>query len=80
MAELQGIMENNDFTVELTTTTNLNNKPDRTQIDNVLIENGYTLPLANNVAFSMVSGNGKYFFMKYLKDIDKFMYVKAQAV
>ena len=80
MAELQGIMENNDFTVELTTTTNLNNKPDRTQIDNVLIENGYTLPLANNVAFSMVSDNGKYFFMKYLKDIDKFMYVKAQAV
>ena len=80
MAELKDILEVEDFVKELITSQSLTNTPNRTEIDNALLENGYTLPLANNVSFKLISSNYKYFFVSYIQDTDKFMYIKAKDV
>ncbi|RKX87232.1 MAG: hypothetical protein DRP58_03260 [Spirochaetes bacterium] len=58
------------------TTGTLNNKPSRAQIEMVLIENGFTEPLANEVSFSMIDINEKMFNVTYYPSIDRYGYEK----
>ena len=76
MAELRDILEINDFKVLLTTAGSLPNNPSRNDIELILIENGYTDPLINEVSFSMVDSNEKIFNVTYYPSIDKYGYEK----
>ena len=62
------------------TTGTLNNKPSRAQIEMVLIENGFTEPLANEVSFSMIDINEKAFNVTYYPSIDRYGYEKLTVV
>ena len=74
--ELQDILEKNDFKHLMVTGGNLGNKPSRNDIEMVLIENGFTDPLANEVSFSMVDINEKMFNVTYYPSIDRYGYEK----
>jgi len=80
MAELKDILRENDFKLLLTTTGNLNNNPSRIQIEMVLVENGFTEPLANEVTFSMIDSNDKMFNVTYYAGIDLYGYEKLTVV
>jgi len=76
MAELQSILELNDFKTLLITTGRLSNSPTRNDIEMVLIENGFTEPLANEVSFSIVDIAEKMFSVTYYPSIDRYGYEK----
>ena len=76
MAELQSILELNDFKTLLITTGRLSNSPTRNDIEMVLIENGFTGAVANTVTFSIVDVNEKMFAVTYYADIDRYGYEK----
>ncbi len=80
MAELKKILETNDFKHLLTTTGTLGNNPSRIQIEMVLMENGFTEPLANEVTFSMIDSNDKMFNVTYYASIDLYGYEKLTVV
>ncbi len=80
MAELKKILETNDFKHLLTTTGTLPNNPSRIQIEMVLMENGFTEPLANEVTFSMIDSNDKMFNVTYYAGIDLYGYEKLTVV
>ncbi len=80
MAELKAILEYNDFKVLLTTTGRLPNNPSRNVIELVLIENGYSEPLVNEVSFSMVDSNEKMFNVTYYPSLGKYGYEKLTVV
>jgi len=62
------------------TTGTLANQPSRTQIEMVLIENGFTEPLTHEVTFSMIDRNDKMFNVTYYADIDLYGYEKLTVV
>jgi len=74
--ELQDILEKNDFKHLMVTTGTLPNQPSRTQIEMVLIENGFAEPLTHEVTFSMIDRNGKMFNVTYYASIGKYGYEK----
>ena len=76
MADLKDILEVHDFKHLMVTTGTLNNNPSRAQIEMVLIENGFTEPLANEVSFSMIDINEKMFNVTYYPSIDRYGYEK----
>jgi len=76
VAELKDILEVHDFKRLLITVGTLPNNPSRDQIEMVLIENGFTEPLANEVSFSMVDINEKMFSVTYYPSIDRYGYEK----
>ena len=78
--ELKDILEVNDFKVLLATTGRLSNSPSRADIEMVLIENGFTEPLQNEVSFSMVDINEKMFDVTYYPSIDRYGYEKLTVV
>ena len=78
--ELQDILEVNDFKHLMITTGRLNNNPSRTQIEMVLIENGFTEPLQNEVTFSMIDIAEKAFNVTYFPSIDRYGYEKLTVV
>ena len=80
MAELKDILAVNDFKHLLVTTGTLPNQPSRVQIEMVLVENGFTEPLHNEVTFSMIDKNDKMFNVTYYADIDLYGYEKLTVV
>jgi len=80
MAELKDILEVHDFKHLLITVGTLPNQPSRVQIEMVLIENGFTEPLANEVTFSMIDINNKMFNVTYYPSIDTYGYEKLTVV
>jgi len=80
MAELKGILEVNDFKHLMTTTGALANKPSRNAIERVLAENGFTVPLQNEVTFSMIDSTDKMFNVTYYANIDLYGYEKLTVV
>ncbi len=80
MAELKDILEANDFKHLMVTTGTLSNKPSRAQIEMVLIENGFTEPLQNEVTFSMIDSTEKMFNVTYYAGIDLYGYEKLTVV
>ena len=80
MAELKDILEVNDFKHLMITTGTLANNPSRVQIEMVLIENGFTEPLTNEVTFSMIDRNDKMFNVTYYAGIDLYGYEKLTVV
>jgi len=78
--ELRDILEVNDFKHLLTTIGTLPNQPSRVQIEMVLVENGFTEPLAKEVTFSMIDSNNKMFNVTYYADIDLYGYEKLTVV
>jgi len=80
MADLKDILEVNDFKHLMITTGSLGNNPDRTKIEMVLIENGFTEPLANEVTFSIVDISEKMFNVTYYPSIDRYGYEKLTVV
>ena len=76
MAELKNIMERNDFTVELLTTQSTGNTLSRAEIDQALIENGFTGQLPRNVTFFLGTADNKIFQLTYFKTLDKYGYEK----
>jgi len=80
MAELKDILEVNDFKVLLITTGTLPNKPSRVQIEMVLVENGFTEPLSNEVSFSMIDIASTMFNVTYYPSLDLYGYEKLTVV
>jgi len=80
MAELKDILEVNDFKHLMTTVGTLPNQPSRVQIEMVLVENGFTEPLHNEVTFLMIDKNDKMFNVTYYADIDLYGYEKLTVV
>ncbi len=80
MAELKDILEVNDFKHLMVTTGTLPNQPSRTQIEMVLIENGFAEPLTHEVTFSMIDRNEKMFNVTYYASISKYGYEKLTVV
>ena len=80
MAELKDILEVHDFKHLLVTGGRLNNSPSRNDIEMVLIENGFTEPLVNEVSFSMIDINEKAFNVTYYPSIDRYGYEKLTVV
>jgi len=78
--ELKDILRENDFKLLLTTIGTLPNNPSRVQIEMVLIENGFTEPLHNEVTFSMIDKNDKMFNVTYYAGIDLYGYEKLTVV
>ncbi len=78
--ELQDILEKNDFKHLMITTGTLSNKPNRNQIEMVLVENGFTEPLLNEVTFSMIDADEKMFNVTYYPHISKYGYEKLTVV
>jgi len=80
MAELRDILRENDFKLLLTTIGTLPNSPSRVQVEMVLIENGFTEPLTNEVTFSMIDKNNKMFNVTYYASMDLYGYEKLTVV
>ncbi len=80
MAELKDILEVHDFKHLMITTGRLANQPSRVQIELVLIENGFTEPLQNEVSFSMIDVASKMFNVTYYPSIDAYGYEKLTVV
>jgi len=80
MAELKDILEKNDFKHLMVTTGTLSNKPSRQDIELVLIENGITAPLLNEVTFSMIDADEKVFNVTYFPHISKYGYEKLTVI
>ena len=80
MAEIQSIIELNDFKTLLITTGRLPNQPTRNDIEMVLIENGFAGAMVNTVTFSMIDINEKMFAVTYYSDIDRYGYEKLTVV
>ena len=80
MADLKDILKVNDFKHLLITTGRLNNSPSRVQIEMVLVENGFTEPLANEVTFSMIDVASKMFNVTYYPSVDAYGYEKLTVV
>ncbi len=80
MAELQGIMEDNDFTIHLETLDSVGNQLSRSEIESILTAGGVTLPLTRDVSFIVSTGDTKYFSITYLESIDKYAYEKLTGV
>ncbi len=78
--ELKDILEVHDFKHLMTTTGSLPNQPSRVQIEMVLVENGFTEPLHNEVTFSMIDRNDKMFNVTYYATIDLYGYEKLTVV
>jgi len=74
--ELQEILEKNDFKHLMVTIGTLPNQPSRVQIEMVLLENGFTEPLTNEVTFSMIDKNNKMFNVTYYASMDLYGYEK----
>ena len=72
--EIQEVMSNNDFTVELSSVNNLPNNPSRAQIEDVITDNGFTTPLGRDVAFFINSANNKYFWVTYSFNLDEYYF------
>jgi len=80
MAELKDIMETNEFRLELSSANPLPNKPSRAQLDAVLAENGYTLPLQRSATFFIASSTGKLFNVTRFEPIGIYAYEKLTVV
>ena len=80
MAELKDIMETNEFRLELSSANPLPNQPSRAQLDAVLVENGYTLPLQRSATFFIASSNGKLFNVTRFEPIGIYAYEKLTVV
>ena len=80
MADLKNILEVNDFKHLMTTIGTLLNKLSRHVIELVLVENGFTEPLQNEVTFSMIDSTDKMFNVTYYASIDLYGYEKLTVV
>ena len=72
MAELQEILEVNDFSHMFQSVNNLPNAPSRAQIEDVLTDNNVALPLQNNVKFFLRASGGKVVEVFYSKALDTY--------
>ncbi len=57
MAEIQDILEKNDFKKTIVNLNNSPKKPSRALIEQTITDAGISLPLPNSVSFFMVSAN-----------------------
>ncbi len=80
MAELQNILEENDFTASFKSVNTLPNEPTRAQIEDVLIDNGITIPLIKSNNFYIRAVNGKGFVVIYSIEEDAYYYEKLTKV
>ena len=77
MAEIKDIMGENDFTVDIKTTRILQNILPRNKIELVLGDEGYTLPLPQDVSF-YIGNLTKVFFIRYFVLEDEYVYIKMK--
>ena len=80
MAEIKDILETNEFRLELSSANNLPNQPSRIELDAVLVENGYSLPLQRSATFFVSSANGKLFNVTRFEPIGIYAYEKLTVV
>ena len=80
MAELRDILEREEFKLQLSSANTLPNKPTRVQLDAVLVENGYTLPLQRSATFFMADSGGKLFNVTRFEPIGLYAYEKLTVV
>ena len=78
MAELKNIMGDNDFTIDLKTVRTLQNILPRNTIELVLGDEGYTLPLPQDVSF-YIGNTSKVFFIRYFALEDEYVYTKMKV-
>ncbi len=76
MAELRDILQNNDFKLYLQSVNTLPNTPTRAQIEDVLSDNGVSLPLPRNNMFYIRAVGGRTFLVVYNKEIDEYYFEK----
>ncbi len=76
MAELKLILEDNDFTLSFKSVNTLPNQLTRAQIEDVLTDNGVTLPLIKSNNFYLRAVNGKGFVVIYSLEEDTYYYEK----
>jgi len=69
---LAAALRDEDYTVRLDTSDVLGNGISRTEIEQVLTDNGVSVPLLKNWKFFVKDGNNKIWFITYFKDIDKY--------
>ncbi len=74
MAELRQILEDEDFTLSFSTVNTLPKKPTRMQIEDVLMDNGITLPLGKSNTFYISSANDRNFVVIYSKSKDAYFF------
>ncbi len=80
MAEIQDILEKNDFKKTIVNLNNAPKKPSRALIELAITNAGIPLPLPNGVSFFMVSAN-RFHTVVYSKVGDQFLTVElSEAV
>jgi hypothetical protein len=76
MSDLKEIMGENIFSKRYETAENLKNTLSRQEIEDVLIENGVSLPLDSSVEFFIIDKNDHRFRVLYSIVSDEFSYLK----
>ncbi len=71
MAELAQILEENDFSRILLNFNNIAKKPSKADIELIIGDNGYSLPLPNSVSF-VIQSNNRVHTVRYSKTVDVF--------
>jgi len=80
MAELKSILEVNDFTIHLETSTDVGRKLSRSEIEQILTDNGVTLPLTRDVGFFISDSADHYFHVTFLSSIDIYAQLRLVGV
>ncbi len=74
--EIETVIQDNDFTASFKSVNTLPNQPSRAQIEDVLTDNGITLPLTKSNNFYIRASNGKGFVVIYSLEEDTYYYEK----
>ncbi len=78
--EFETVAQDNDFTLSFKSVNTLPNQPTRAQIEDVLVDNGITLPLTKSNNFYIRAVNGKGFVVIYSIEEDAYYYEKLNKV
>ncbi len=78
--EFETVARDNDFTLSFKSVNLLPNQPTRAQIEDVLSDNGITLPLTKSNNFYVRDSNGKGFVVIYSIEEDAYYYERLTKV
>ncbi len=78
--EFETVIQDNDFTLSFKSVNTLPNQPTRAQIEDVLTDNGITIPLTKSNNFYVRDANGKGFVVIYSIEEDAYYYEKLNKV
>jgi len=80
MAELRDILEKNDFSVHMYSSQSFGTNASRIEIEDTLRENGYNVPLANSVSFTITDDNDKSFVVSFVQETNSYLVIKPKVV